>query len=293
VNVTGKGGEVTDTVAPSVPTALKASGVTTSQVTLTWAPSTDNVGVHHYEVYRNGVQVQIPAGTSFVDTGLAANTTYEYKVRAVDKAGNKSAFSTALSVTTQKVPTVDTQAPTAPQNLHSMGETETSVSLMWSPATDNVAVTGYHIFRDGVKVATATGTTYNDTGLKANTTYNYTVKAVDASGNVSGASNTLVAKTKAPVVTPGETTWKADQVYVGGNTVKYNGLEYRAKWWTRGETPGVADVWELVSNVTQTWSPTKAYTGGTRVTHDGVTYQAKWWTQGEKPGVSPVWVVVK
>lgn len=93
----------------------------------------------------------------------------------------------------------DTAVPTAPTNLHTTSVTATEIDLAWTPATDDVGVTGYRIFRNGsaTPIATvgATATSYHNTGLSAGTTYSYTVRAVDAAGNVSAASATATAKT--------------------------------------------------------------------------------------------------
>ncbi|MEE4546351.1 RICIN domain-containing protein [Streptomyces sp. V4-01] len=88
----------------------------------------------------------------------------------------------------------DTTAPSAPSNLTATASS-TSVALNWSASTDNVGVTGYQVFRGSTQVGTATGTSYTDSGLSASTSYAYTVKAVDAAGNVSGASNTATVTT--------------------------------------------------------------------------------------------------
>lgn len=89
----------------------------------------------------------------------------------------------------------DTQAPTAPTNLAVTGVTSTGVSLSWTASTDNVGVTGYEIWRDGVKVATTASTSYTNTGLAPSTSYTYLVKAYDAKNNVSEPSNSVVATT--------------------------------------------------------------------------------------------------
>jgi chitodextrinase len=93
----------------------------------------------------------------------------------------------------------DSQAPAAPTNLTSPAKTTTSVSLSWVAATDNVGVTGYDVFRGSTKVNTSpvTTTSYTVTGLTANTAYTFTVKAFDAAGNVSAASNALGVTTNA------------------------------------------------------------------------------------------------
>ncbi len=91
----------------------------------------------------------------------------------------------------------DTTAPSAPSGLTTTATTASSVSLSWTASTDNVGVTGYSVFRGGTQVGTATGTSYTDTGLTASTSYNYTVKAFDAAGNLSAASSAHAAATSA------------------------------------------------------------------------------------------------
>src|SRR5437870_1322386 len=97
-----------DTTAPSTPTELFASAVSSSQINLSWTASTDNVKVTRYIVRRNGVQVATPAATSYADAGLSAATTYSYTVAARDAAGNISANSTSVSVTTPTAPPSNT-----------------------------------------------------------------------------------------------------------------------------------------------------------------------------------------
>ena len=90
-----------DTTAPSVPTGLTASAVSSSQIHLSWTASTDNVGVTGYNIFRNSTKVGTSATAGFTDGGLAASTTYSYAVSAFDAAGNTSAKSSSASATTQ------------------------------------------------------------------------------------------------------------------------------------------------------------------------------------------------
>ncbi len=84
---------------------------------------------------------------------------------------------------------VDTTAPSAPTGLTTGATTGTQTTLNWTASTDNVAVTGYQIYRNGVQVGTTTGaTSYTATGLTAGTPSWFWVKAVDFAGNVSAAS---------------------------------------------------------------------------------------------------------
>lgn len=95
-------------------------------------------------------------------------------------------------------PAPDTTAPTSPSGLTATAVSQSQVNLSWSAATDNVGVTGYRVYRDGVAIATTSGTTYQNTGLTASTSYNYTVRAYDAAGNESADSNTAAATTLDP-----------------------------------------------------------------------------------------------
>jgi hypothetical protein len=98
-----------DTTAPTVPTNLGATAVSTTQINLTWSPSSDTVGVTGYKVFRNGTQVGSSAVASFSDMALLANTLYTYTVSATDAAGNNSAQSAPAGATTMRNP--DTTAP--------------------------------------------------------------------------------------------------------------------------------------------------------------------------------------
>ncbi|TQJ56880.1 fibronectin type III domain-containing protein [Streptomyces sp. NBC_00080] len=91
----------------------------------------------------------------------------------------------------------DTQAPTAPGGLTSTGKTSSSVSLSWNAATDNVGVTGYDVYSGSAKVLTVSGTSATVSGLSASTGYTFTVKARDAAGNTSAASNSVSVTTSA------------------------------------------------------------------------------------------------
>lgn len=195
-------GGVSDTTAPSVPQALQATPASSTTINLTWNASTDNAGgsgVASYRVQRGGATVAASvAGTSFGDTGLIANTTYSYTVSAVDVAGNRSAESAAAQATTP-VP-ADTTPPSVPANFAANATSSTSITLSWTAATDNIAVTGYRVRRAGsaTVIGNPTGLTFVDNSRTPSTTYNYTLTAVDAAGNESGPPATASATTPAP-----------------------------------------------------------------------------------------------
>src|SRR6266478_6562951 len=165
-----------DTTAPTTPTGLSASAITTTSVILSWGAATDNVGVTGYRVYVNGTLVVSSSSTSVQITDLTPGFTRSFTVSAVDAAGNVS-------------------APAAPTGLAASALTLTSLTLSWSPATDNVGVTGYRVYRDGTLVASPSGTSVSITGLLAGTLYSFTVSAFDAAGNVSAPSAALPVTT--------------------------------------------------------------------------------------------------
>ncbi|SEW26366.1 Por secretion system C-terminal sorting domain-containing protein [Chryseobacterium wanjuense] len=93
-------------------------------------------------------------------------------------------------------PVTDTQAPTAPQ-LSASSTTQNSTVLSWNGATDNVAVASYDVYRGITLLGTTSASTYTATGLSPATSYSFTVKAKDAAGNISVASNAVNVTTQA------------------------------------------------------------------------------------------------
>ncbi|MDP9417442.1 MAG: DNRLRE domain-containing protein [Actinomycetota bacterium] len=186
-----------DVAAPTAPSNVTA-GVAGGDAVLQWTASSDNVGVTAYDIHRSttanfapsaSTLVRSQSGTSFTDAGVGTGT-WHYRVIARDAAGNASVPSSTASVTIS-----DTVAPTAPGGL-SVETGRDSATLSWTSATDNVAVTEYHVFRSTSSgftpgssnlVATVTGTGYQDARL-APGTYYYRVAARDAAGNVGPAT---------------------------------------------------------------------------------------------------------
>ena len=74
----------------------------------------------------------------------------------------------------------------------------------------------------------------------------------------------------------------------------YNGLEYKARWWTQDEQPDISEVWELITpNASVDWNSSKAYTGGDKVVYQGNNYIAKWWSQNNRPDQTDSWMLEK
>jgi chitodextrinase len=186
-----------DTQAPSVPAGLAAVGGDATSLALRWNASTDNVGVTGYTVYRDGNAAATVATPSWTDRSVVSGVLYTYTVVAFDAAGNRSAASAALPVAwSSSEGTADTQAPSAPSALYVAGVTSSSATIAWNAATDNTGVTAYRVYQDGVHVATTSGTVHTAGSLQNGRTYSYFVVAVDAAGNVSAASNAVLATTQ-------------------------------------------------------------------------------------------------
>ncbi len=365
---------ILDLTAPSTPTSLQATTISTSQINLSWNASSDNIGVTGYRIYRDSTQIATTSNTTYQDTGLSPSTTYSYTVSAYDAAGNVSGQSSAssdttlslpvnnhpvlssvgnksvnegqalsfaisatdpdddtLSYTTNNLPSgasfnkntktlawtptynqagtysnitfqvsdgkdkdsesiaitvgdinrppvldqisditvnegvtitlsltatdpdgdalaytysgwmtsssyttnfndsgthtvtvtvsdgtltdshnvmitiidVDTILPSTPTNLQATVISTDKINLSWNASTDNVGVTGYIIYRDGIQVADVSSTTYEDAGLSPSSTYVYSVSAYDAVGNESSQSTPVSAAEKIP---PGRPT---------------------------------------------------------------------------------------
>ncbi len=191
-----------DITPPSVPAGLSAVTVSQTEIDLTWKPSTDNIQVGGYNVYRDGVQIGTNASTSYADNTLSPQTTHEYSVAAYDSTGNVSAQSAAAKGTTLAH---DDYAPSIPTNITAIPFSSSQVNLAWQPSSDNIAVTGYYIYQDGTQIGNTASTTYMVSGLATSTTYQFYVMAYDAAGNVSGpiykAAKTL-SLTAPPVAAP-------------------------------------------------------------------------------------------
>jgi RHS repeat-associated protein len=175
-----------DTAPPSAPTNVTATANSATSVTVTWTASTDNVGVTGYAIMRNGTPLMVVAGTatSFTDLTASPSTSYTYSVTATDAAGNPSPAGTASAKTTPALaPPPDTVAPTAPSGLTATAAPG-AINLSWTAGTDETALAGYRVYRDGTLVGTTYSTVYVDLGVSAGS-HSYTVVAFDDGGNAS------------------------------------------------------------------------------------------------------------
>jgi chitodextrinase len=233
-----------DVVPPSVPTGLSLALTSDSQIGLTWAPSTDNVAVAGYEIYRNGAKVATVGSAAYTDNGLHPNTKYTYQVLAFDLAGNKSALSSPLMVSTLP----DTVPPTSPTNLTAVATSPSQINLSWSPGSDDIGVAGYQVWRSTngstfIQIANPSGTSFSSTGLSPSTINYYYVNTYDAAGNVSLPSNVVSTVTLADTIPP--------SAPYGLHAQTASGSEIDLFWFPSTDNVGVSgyQIWRSVDNV--------------------------------------------
>ena len=170
--------------------------------------------------------------------------------------------------------TPDTTPPTAPSNLTATAASSSQINLAWTASTDDVGVAGYLVERcqgsgctGFAQVATVAGTTYNDTGLAAATSYSYRVRATDAAGNLSGYSITASATTLAGAPTITSFTPSSGPV---GTSVTIGGTSFTGA--TAVRFNGVSTSFTVISDTAiQATVPTGATTGPLSVTTPGGT----------------------
>lgn len=264
---------------PSAPTNLTASEVRTGSVTLTWTAARPGCcAVTGYDItyYQAFDDVIYSASVGAVTTTTISNylrpgKQYSFRVAARDSLGHRSASTDALTVVTPVTDTgPDTTPPSAPQNL-TVGEvTASTATLSWSPSTDNVGVLGYNVYQfDGwftsTLIATVPGTTYTASLPPSTPLRNlFYVRARDAVGNVSIASNTVaLPTTSTPPPPPPSTcrvTYRNQSEWHGGFvatvTVQNTGAAPVDGWIVTFSFPGD-------QQVTSGWNATVGQTGAT------------------------------
>ena len=194
---------------PLSPTNLNTSTISDTQISLTWNPPINATGVTGYQIeYKTGsnpysILSLLGNLTTYLHTGLITNTTYTYRVSAINSAGigNSSNESTATTFS----------IPSAPSNLSAIVISSSQINLSWTAPSSNggTPINGYKILREnsctGIFIAISTttnsSTTYSDTGLDANTCYQYNVQAINAIGIGSTANNVTATTNPIPIQT--------------------------------------------------------------------------------------------
>ena len=184
---------IIDTAAPSIPTGLTATAISSSQINLSWTASTDNVAVTGYQVLRGGVVIATVATTSYSNTGLTAGTNYVYTVKAVDAAGNASVASGSANATTLAA---DTTAPSVAITTPTPTATVSGTVSVAANASDDVGVVGVQFLLDGNPLGTEDTTSpYSvlwDTNTATNGSHILTARARDAAGNATTSAQITV-----------------------------------------------------------------------------------------------------
>ncbi|MBS0581153.1 MAG: fibronectin type III domain-containing protein [Proteobacteria bacterium] len=201
----------TATATPTAPGSLAAASGGPTQVNLAWTAATETGGtISQYLIERcqgagctSFVQVGTASGVSFADTGLAAATSYSYRVRARDTLGNTGPYSNVATVSTAAA------TFTAPGALTAVSAGATQINLSWSAATESGGTISQYLIErcqgagcgNFTQVGTASGLTYADTGLTGSTSYSYRVRAQDGTGSTSAYSNVASVTTGAASAT--------------------------------------------------------------------------------------------
>jgi hypothetical protein len=202
---------------PSAPTGLTATANSSSAIGLSWSAVTPpaNCSISGYSVYGSTTSGFTPGstnliasgltGTTYTNTGLAASTTYYYKVEATDAEGTSTASTQASNTT---LAASCSAVPSAPTGLTATATSSSAIGLSWSAVTPpaNCTISGYSVYGSTTNGFTPgstnllasglTGTTYSNSGLSASTTYYYKVEATDGDGT-SAASTQQSAETQA------------------------------------------------------------------------------------------------
>src|SRR3990167_5428984 len=176
-----------DTTAPTTPTNLSATAVSSSQINLSWTASTDNVGVTGYDIYRNGTLLTSVTTPSYSNTGLTASTLYSYTVRAKDAAGKISPPQTTGASAT-------TLAGTPPPS----GTAITSVDVTNTSGTTltNIPVTFAQPFKVGDVPVSATLYARTSSGVALN------LQVDKKASNADGSLRHAIFTTRLPSLAP-------------------------------------------------------------------------------------------
>jgi chitodextrinase len=217
-----------DRTPPSQPTGLIATQVTETSVSLAWNASTDNVGVMSYSLWGEGLSGVVSAAhptTTATWSNLRPGQTVTFRVTAFDARYNASTPSAPRTVTTVR----DTTAPSEPSGLTVGTVTASTVFLQWNSGTDQFGPVRHEILVNGVPTADAVSNVPAGQvprpavqgawvrQLDPSTTYDFSVRAVDPSGNVSATSDVITATTQANPDRTAPTSPTLLSAFDGGN----------------------------------------------------------------------------
>ena len=280
--------------APAPPTDFRVTGITPSSVTLSWTASepgsspVDSYAVNYNQAFNDLYWSQTVGNVTTVTITASIRPAHQYSfyVLARGADGRISTSPPAVVVVTPAGTTGDTTPPSTPSGLRIAGVTSDGVALDWEPSTDNAAVAGYDVsFFDGWFTSTIVGTTTateftaplptGGTSLRA-----YYVRARDAAGNVSIASNTVAPVVTTPTPPPARTcrvAYTTTAEWPGG---------FAAEVTITNTGPAAVDGWTLAfptagdQRVASSWNATFAQSGR------NITLTAARWNTRIAPGGS-------
>jgi hypothetical protein len=245
----GGGNSTPDTTPPTFAGAIGAAAAGSTSITVHWTAATDNITPQSgiiYLVYRSTttgftsssttlISTTAAGATSYTDTGLVSGATYYYVVRAKDQAGNIDSNTVQVSA----APTLDTTPPAFAGATTTGSVTQSSITVGWNAATDNVTpqhsiiylvyrltTTGFTPSSSTLIATTAAGaTSYTDIGLTADTSFYYVVRAEDQAGNIDTNTVQISATT---LVASSDTT---PPIFAGANSLTVqSGTSMTVSW---------------------------------------------------------------
>ena len=178
----------TDTIPPSSPTGLQTSAISSTQINLSWLPSSDNVGALGYNIYRNNFLLKTTPETLYTDSSVSPATNYNYSVAAYDRANNVSAPSGTITVTTPNA--VSSVTVTGYQVV---SKTSSSATIKWTTNISSTGSVAYGTTSASLYFSTADNTlgtshSVNLTRLTRSTIYYYKISAKSLDGTSTNTS---------------------------------------------------------------------------------------------------------
>ncbi|MCY9663446.1 endo-1,4-beta-xylanase [Paenibacillus alginolyticus] len=211
---------VADTTPPAWASSslLNETDTTANSVKLDWSAAQDAHGVTAYRVFQGNQElVTLPATTKdFLVNGLSPNTSFTFKVEAGDGSNNWSQSGPTITLKTNIGP--DASAPQWPvvRMLTYSALTDHLVTLNWTPAKDNIGVSGYRVYQNNTVIADVYGDvqSYAVTNLAAGQPYTFRVEARDAAGNWTSNGPVVTATTVPGVTRTQQELYPSDDAFI-------------------------------------------------------------------------------
>lgn len=231
---------VVDTQAPTAPTNLAGSPLSSNLVSLSWTASTDNVGVTGYDVLRGGSVIGSATGTSYLDNGASPSTTYSYAVEAFDAAGNLSLPSGTATVTT---PPAATNPPVISAiTASAVGATSATISWVTDIPSSSLVLYGPTTPYSQSSTLDATQVTSHSqtiTSLTPGTTYHFAVRSTGAVNNTSTSGDNTFTTAASTVTLPDlQIKVPTNAISIGTNSANgHRQLQFTHITWDSGAGP--------------------------------------------------------